>query len=111
MTSLRNKTDLADTLAQHLRAMRLPLPVREYAALAPRKFRCDLAWPDRKLYVEVDGGELMQGRHNRAAGMASDCEKAALLTLAGWVGFRFVGSQVKSGFALRMLEQWFAAHP
>jgi very-short-patch-repair endonuclease len=107
----RNKTDLADTLALHLRAMQLPAPVREYRPWKDRCFRLDLSWPLRLLYVEVDGGELMQGRHNRAQGMANDCEKMALLTLAGWRGFRFVGSQVRNGYALDILQQWFQEHP
>lgn len=109
----RNKSDLADTLLLHIRAHRLPLPVREYVALAPRKFRCDLAWPDLKLCVEVDGGEMMHvhgggGRHNRAQGMASDAEKQNLLTLAGWRCYRFVGAQVKDGTAIAFLERVFA---
>jgi very-short-patch-repair endonuclease len=107
----KNKTDLADTLALHLRAMQLPAFVREYRPFPDRRFRLDISWPDRLLYVEVDGGELMQGRHNRAHGMANDCEKMALLTLAGWRGFRFVGSQVKNGFALDVLTRYFQAHP
>jgi very-short-patch-repair endonuclease len=100
-------TDLADTLLLHLRALRLPLPVREYRALPDRRFRCDLAWPDRRLAVEVDGGELLQGRHNRAQGMASDCEKANLLTRAGWRCYRFTGDMVKSGAALEFLKREF----
>ena len=107
----RNKVDLADLLAQHISGLRLPRGEREHRPFPDRRFRLDLAWPNLKLYVEVDGGELMQGRHNRAAGMASDCEKMALLTLDGWRGFRFVGSQVKSGFAIAMLERWFHLHP
>ncbi len=108
----RNKNDLADTLALQLRAMRFPPCEREWLAIEGRRFRCDLAWPHRtpRLYVECDGGEMMQGRHNRAQGMASDCEKQALLVLAGWVGFRFVGSQIKNGFALAILERYFDAH-
>lgn len=107
--SLKNKTDLADTLQLQVRAMRLPEGVREYLALAPaRKFRCDLAWPDRKLFVEVDGGEYIQGRHSRGYGMASDSEKWNLLTLAHWRGFRFTGGQVRSGFALDILTRYFA---
>ncbi len=98
-----SRFDLADTLLLHLRASRLPLPVRDYQALLPRKFKCDLAWPALMLCVEVDGGELMRGRHNRAAGMASDCEKQNLLTLAGWRCLRFVGGQVKDGSALAVV--------
>lgn len=100
--------DLADTLHMQIRAVRLPRALRDYQALLPRKFKCDLAWPDRKLCCEVDGGELMQGRHSRAAGMASDCEKVNLLTLAGWRCLRFTGGMVKSGAAIAFLERWFA---
>jgi very-short-patch-repair endonuclease len=103
--------DYADFLNQHLRALKLPAAVREYRPFPDRRFRLDLAWPDRLLFVECDGGEHIIGRHNRAAGMASDCEKLALLTLDGWRGFRFLGSQVTSGFAVQMLERWFQRYP
>jgi very-short-patch-repair endonuclease len=104
----RNKTDLADTLLLHIRAQRLPPPIRDYQALLPRKFKCDLAWPERKLCIEVDGGELMRGRHNRAAGMASDCVKQNLLVLAGWKTLRFTGQQVKDGSALAVVREALA---
>lgn len=104
-------TDLAETLLLHLRAVGLPLPVREYRALPDRRFRCDLAWPDRTLAVEVDGGELMQGRHNRAAGMRDDCIKQNLLVLAGWRCLRFVGSQVKDGSALAVVTEALRRFP
>lgn len=103
--------DLADSLHQQVRARRLPEAQRDYHALLPRKFKCDLAWPAIRLCVEVDGGELMQGRHSRAAGMASDCEKQNLLVLAGWKTLRFTGGMVRSGAAIAFLERWFAAHP
>jgi very-short-patch-repair endonuclease len=96
-------SDLADLLQLHLRANHCPLPLREYVAIPGRKFRCDLAWPDRKLCVEVDGGEFMRGRHTRGAGMASDCEKHNLLVLAGWHTLRVTGGQVKDGSALAVV--------
>ncbi len=98
----------------HLKAMRLPLPVREFRPFPDgRRWRLDLAWHERtpRLYVEVQGGEMMQGRHARGVGMAADCEKAALLTLDGWIGFTFTGGQVRNGFALDILTRYFNAHP
>ena len=103
-----NKTDLADLLALHISGARLPRGVREYQAVEGRKFRCDLAWPNLKICVEVDGGDQSFGRHSRAGGMASDAEKQNLLTLAGWKCFRFTGSQVRSGAAIAFLERVFA---
>jgi very-short-patch-repair endonuclease len=106
-----NKTDLADLLAMQISGLRLPRGVREYEGAIPgRRFRLDLAWPTLKMCCEVDGGDRMQGRHNRAQGMAADCEKANLLTLAGWKVFRFTGSQVKSGAAIAFLERVFLEH-
>jgi very-short-patch-repair endonuclease len=102
------KTDLADLLALQISGLRLPRGVREYEGAIPgRRFRLDLAWPTLNICCEVDGGDRMQGRHNRAQGMAADCEKANLLTLAGWRVFRFTGSQVKSGAAIAFLERMF----
>jgi very-short-patch-repair endonuclease len=102
--SPRNKTDLADTLALQLRALGLPPPVRELQAIPGRRFRCDLAYPDQHIAIEVDGGDQTFGRHGRATGMASDCEKQNLLTLHGWKCYRFSGSMVKNGAAVHWLE-------
>lgn len=103
--------DLADLLALHVSGMQLPRGVREFVPFPnQRKFRCDLAWPAHKLCAEVNGGEYTQGRHARAAGMNSDYEKHALLVLDGWQVFWFSGSQVKSGFAIDILQRWFASH-
>ncbi len=107
----RNKVDLADTLHMQLRAMRLPPCEREFRPFSDRKFRLDISWPSRWLYVEVQGGEQQFGRHNRAAGMEADYEKWNSLMLAGWRGLIVTGNQVKSGAALAWLEAYFAAHP
>lgn len=39
--------------------------------------------------------------------MQTDCEKWNRLMLDGWTGFRFTGSQVRSGYAIQILEQVF----
>jgi len=103
------RLDLADVLHGQIRALRLPDPVRELRPFADRRFRLDLAWVDRLLFAEVDGGEWMGGRHGRGAGMARDCEKWNRLTAEGWTGFRFTGSMVRSGEAVNFLEQVFGA--
>jgi very-short-patch-repair endonuclease len=101
-----NKTDLADMLHLQCKAMHLPANVeREVCLVEGRKFRSDLVWRAQRICVEVDGGDMMHGRHARAGGMASDCEKQNLLTLAGWRCYRFTGSQVKSGAAIDFLTK------
>jgi hypothetical protein len=96
--------DLADVLAFQIKAAKLPKPIREHRFHATRRWRFDLAWPERRLFAEVDGGEWTRGRHARGSGMAKDCEKWNAATVAGWRGLRFVGSQVKSGAALKTLH-------
>lgn len=96
--------DYADMLAFQLKASDLPRPEREYQPFPDRRFRLDCAWPDRRLFVECDGGEFLRVVGRRHGG-AKDCERWNLLTLAGWRGFRFVGSQVKSGEAVDILAR------
>lgn len=104
-------SDLEEELAWQLKTTKLPLAVREYVFAAPRKFRADFAWPERLLLVEVDGGSFVQGRHNRAGGFATDCEKLNLGTLAGYRWLRFTGSMIHDGMALKTIEEALRAFP
>lgn len=80
-----------------------PQPVREYKFLDNRRFRFDLAWPELKMYCEIEGGVWMKTANGRSAGHAhpkrfeSDCEKYNLATIEGWRGVRGSVGQVKSG--------------
>ena len=96
--------DWADTLTQQIKAVGLPAPQREYMAVPNRKWRLDLAWVDRLIYTECDGGEYLKASARRHGG-AKDCERANTLALLGWQGFRFVGSQIKSGYAVEFLRE------
>lgn len=108
MTKLRTH-DLADTLAFHIRAEQLPEPVREYKFLHDRKYRFDLAWIEKKIGVEVDGGIWPDkygqlGRHLTGKGVETDCEKFSLAALNGWRVFRFTRKMVEEGRAVSMLK-------
>jgi very-short-patch-repair endonuclease len=100
---MRKRFDWADTLALQIRAERLPLPTREHRFHPVRKWRFDLAWVDRLLYVECDGGEFVRGSLGRH-GTARDCEKQNTAVLLGWKPLRFVGSQIRSGYAIGVLR-------
>lgn len=95
---------LEDTLVFQLKAARLPEPEREYHFAKPRRFRFDLAWPERKVYAEVEGGTWIQGRHSRGKGIESDCVKYNLAALGGWTGYRFTTDMITRGDALKTLE-------
>lgn len=70
-----------------------------------RRWRFDLAWPDRKLAVEVDGGQWMAGggRHNSDA----DREKLNAAAIAGWRVLRYSPRQLDD--IMRVVDEIRAA--
>jgi hypothetical protein len=56
-----------------------------------RRWRFDFAWPALQVAVEIHGGEMRHGGHNRGRGMQRDCEKMRTAILAGWIVLPFVG--------------------
>ena len=58
--------------------------VLEHRFHATRKWRFDIAWPEKKLAVELHGGTWQQGRHQRGAGFTRDREKMRAAVLNGW---------------------------
>lgn len=76
---------------ERLRAEGIPEPAGEYRFLAGRAFRFDLAWPNLRLAVEIEGGLYIEGggRHNRARGYENDLVKYNVAALLGWRVLRF----------------------
>lgn len=96
--------DLADELAAQVAHAGLPAPSREHRFCA-RKWRLDLAWPDRLLCVECDGGTWARGRHSRGKGYERDAVKLNEAALLGWRVLRVTTDMVKDGRALRFVER------
>ena len=96
-----------ETLAQHIRAYKMPEPVREYRFHPERKWRFDFAWPEIMLAVEVDGMHP-SGRHNTRDGIAADNLKRNTATEMGWQVASVTTSQVKSGYAVNLLHRLIA---
>jgi very-short-patch-repair endonuclease len=101
------KSRAEETLALHIRAEGLPVPVREFCFHPDRKFRLDFAWPQVRIGVEVQGLGLggRMGGHQTAAGMRRDCEKANLATAVGWRVLVFTSAQVRDLSAIKVLQQ------
>lgn len=61
-------------------------PVTEHRFDAVRKFRMDFAWPERKVYLEVQGGIWKRGKsgHSSGTGIRRDMTKITLATTHGW---------------------------
>lgn len=81
------------------------LIVREHRFHPRRRFRFDLAWPEAKLAVEVDGGGFIMGRHSRGLGIENDCEKNLLASSLGWRVLRCTPRQVKNGMAAKYIRE------
>lgn len=101
----REQNNPCETLAMHLSQAGLPPPEREVRFLPARRWRFDLAWPDRKLAVEVHGGVYTNGRHTRGKGFTRDREKMNEALLLGWRVLEVTSEQVQSGQALTWIEK------
>lgn len=94
----------------HLRGLGLADgAVPEYAFAPGRRFRFDVAWPARKIALEVDGGVWTGGRHTRGRGATSDAEKFSLAAILGWRVLRATTQQVRSGQAVAWVQAALAA--
>jgi len=83
----------------------LPDPVVELRFCPDRRWRFDLAWPERMLAVEVEGGTWSQGRHTRGGGYEADCEKLNAAAIAGWRVLRVTGAMIADGRALATIQE------
>ena len=91
-------------LPLQIRAVGFPMPVEEHR-FCKRRWRFDLAWIDRKLAVEIEGGTWSHGRHTRGKGFRGDCEKYAEALCLGWRVLRVTTAMVNDGTALGYIER------
>lgn len=68
----------------YYRTLGLPKPVFELVFAPPRRWRFDIAWPDHKLAIEVQGGIFTGGRHTRGAALIKEHEKLNKSASMGW---------------------------
>ncbi len=96
-----------EQFAQHCQIYKLT-PEREYVFAAPRLWRFDFAWPDKKIAVEIEGGVWSKGRHTRPKGFISDCSKYNMAAILGWRVFRFTTDMVVNGWAIDTVREAMA---
>lgn len=104
----KQRVDHAATLYWQLKAAGLgDRWHREHRFHATRQWRFDLADPERKLAVEVEGFAAggAPGRHQRVGGFQGDIEKYAEAWAAGWRVLRVTSKFVNSGQALAWIER------
>ncbi|MCH2000353.1 DUF559 domain-containing protein [Acinetobacter seifertii] len=91
-------------LATHLKACKISFD-QEYKFHPTRKWRADFLITGTKILVEVEGGIWSGGRHTRGKGYLGDMEKYNEAAAMGYTVLRFSTEQVKSGLALKKIEQ------
>lgn len=79
----------------------LPPPCFEYRFHDTRKWRIDIAWPEQRLALEVQGGIFIKGRHSRGAALLKEWEKLNTLAEMGW---RVLYCQPKDVCTMEMVE-------
>lgn len=60
----------------------IPEPIREYTF---HRWRFDYAWPQVKVFVEIDGGTYNGGDHVIGKGYERNCKKKNQAQLEGWI--------------------------
>lgn len=77
-----HEAEVTAYLAQH----GLPEPEYELRFHDVRRWRFDLAWPDQKLALEVQGGVFLgkKGRHTNGADLIKEWEKLNTAASMGW---------------------------
>lgn len=97
-------SELEDTLFKQLMLAGLERgAVSEYRFDTTRRWRFDIAYPQRMIGIEVEGGTWAGGRHTRGNGFERDCEKYNAAQLQGWKVYRFTGAMIHDGRALAFL--------
>ena len=82
---ITGKSPLQSKLLASLAAGGLPTPTEEHRFHPVRKWRLDLAYPDLKLGIEIQGGTFMRrGRHSGGAGQHGDYDKLNAAQILGW---------------------------
>lgn len=77
---------------------------RQYKAIPDRRFKYDFRIGN--LLIEIQGGVYQYApSHASAAGIRRDCEKVNLAVANGYKILLFTSDMVKSGWALRMIEE------
>lgn len=99
-------TEIVDDAAQ---ALGLPPASRELTFHPTRKWRFDLAWPTRRLAVEVEGGTWSGGRHVRGKGYEGDIEKYNAAQALGWLVLRVTPQMLTRSESFWAALEWVIA--
>jgi very-short-patch-repair endonuclease len=101
----------------HLKVAKLPIPKQQFkfAEHIGRRWQVDFAWPDLKLFVEIEGGIWRKnkfgnwaGAHTHPTAVLRDIEKYNHMALLGYRLFRFSDKDLRDGSAIEMMKKVFS---
>ena len=114
----KKKNQLEDPFAQWLTFKNIRY-VRQYKPIKDRRFSCDFYLPDYNVVIEIEGGQWINGRHQRGTGYKNDIEKYNLITLLGYKILRLTtdhfmriskDSYVVSGYSSKIIDMIMEHH-
>ncbi len=100
--------ELAELIKIWCRANKRPIPETEvyFAKSIGRRWKFDIAWPDLKIALEIEGGVYQKNHHHVSVdGYESDCEKYTTAQITyGYRIIRVTYAMHKRGVTLRWLD-------
>jgi hypothetical protein len=84
-----------------------PVPVAEYRFCPGRKWLADLAFVERGVLLEFQGGAWVGGRHVRGQGFEDDCSKFSEAAILGWRVLLATVRQVEDGTVFGWIDRLF----
>jgi very-short-patch-repair endonuclease len=94
-----------DVLLWRLRHVsRLPTPTTEHLFHPVRKWRFDIAWPDVRLAIEIDGVTHDGGRHQRIKGFTEDLKKHNAAVGLNWRVLYLTPEMARAPASLKLIE-------
>lgn len=92
-----NRQRIRDAFAGDVERLTGLRSVFEFPFAKPeRLWRSDIAWPDVRVALEIDGGTWTYGRHNRASSVLADMEKGNGYSVRNWCVFHTPWDWLKS---------------
>jgi hypothetical protein len=94
-------------IVAYLTSCGLPEPVLEYRFHPERRWRFDIAWPDKKIAIEIQGGVWTHGKHSRGKGQINDMKKLNAAQAMGWKVFQVTPALFLKHYMIELLEPLF----
>src|SRR5204863_197784 len=79
--------------------------VPEYRFHPVRRWRFDLAFLDKKIAFEVEGGTWIRGKHTHPIGYQKDCVKFNAAARLGWQVYRLTPSMITEDYLASLFSE------